>query len=138
LVALVAGFIALDMRRHRELHPPDIIDVEVPSALPGHPITRERLVRPDGHITLGYYGDVYVAGLTTREAKAKIATHLRRYLSDEALGLVVSAVDADGKRSVVRKINPYDTNRVSVWVLTKNSPRGGGIERVIQAIRRLY
>ncbi len=47
------------------VEPPDIIIVEVLEALPGRPITGERLVRPDGKISLGFYGDVYVAGLTT-------------------------------------------------------------------------
>jgi polysaccharide export outer membrane protein len=61
----------------RELHkitmpdyvvsPPDLIFVEVLEALPGRPIQGERLVRPDGTVTLGFYGDVYVTGLTIKE-----------------------------------------------------------------------
>ena len=62
--------------------------VEVLDALPGRPISGERLVRPDGKISLGFYGDVYVAGLTVPEVKEKIVRHLQKYLSDEALGLV--------------------------------------------------
>src|SRR4051812_46747581 len=46
------------------IEPPDIIVVEVLEALPGRPITGERLVKPDGKISLGFYGEVYVAGLT--------------------------------------------------------------------------
>ncbi len=46
------------------VEPPDLVLVEVLEALPGRPISGERLVRPDGKITLGFYGDVYVAGLT--------------------------------------------------------------------------
>lgn len=56
-------------------------------SIPGRPISGERLVRPDGTIGLGYYGDVYVAGLTLPEIKSKIIKHLQQYLSDEALGL---------------------------------------------------
>jgi polysaccharide export outer membrane protein len=43
------------------IEPPDILLVEVLEALPGRPIFGERLVRPDGTISLGFYGDVYVA-----------------------------------------------------------------------------
>ena len=52
------------------------------------PITGERLVRPDGMISLGFYGDVHVAGLTLRQAKEKIILHLRSYLPDLHLGTV--------------------------------------------------
>ena len=45
------------------VEPPDLILVEVLEALPGRPISGERLVRPDGKISLGFYGEVYVAGL---------------------------------------------------------------------------
>src|ERR1700712_2035788 len=54
------------------VEPPDLLLVEVLEALPGRPITGERLVRPDGKITLGFYGEIYVAGLTTDEIKEKI------------------------------------------------------------------
>src|SRR5207253_179463 len=42
------------------VEPPDLLLVEVLEALPGRPISGERLVRPDGRISLGFYGDVYV------------------------------------------------------------------------------
>ncbi len=69
------------------IEPPDLILVEVLEALPGRPISGERLVRSDGTISLGFYGDVHVAGLTPQQAKVKIIKHLRLFLNDEALGL---------------------------------------------------
>ena len=69
------------------LDPPDIIVVDVLGALPGRPITGERLIRPDGTISLGFYGAVHVRGLTLAQAKIKIVLHLRRYLTDQLLGL---------------------------------------------------
>ena len=54
------------------VEPPDLVLVEVLEALPGRPISGERLVRPDGKISLGFYGEVYVAGLTIPEVKEKI------------------------------------------------------------------
>src|SRR4051794_32984252 len=76
------------------IEPPDILVVEVLVALPGRPITGERLVRPDGTISLGFYGDVHVRGLTIRQAKVKIINRLREYLGDEVLGLVEFREDA--------------------------------------------
>jgi polysaccharide export outer membrane protein len=70
------------------VEPPDLILVELLEALPGRPISGERLVRPDGTISLGFYGDVHVAGLTLPEIKEKIVVRLLEYLSDETLGLV--------------------------------------------------
>ena len=70
------------------VEPPDLLIVEVLDALPGRPISGERLVRPDGKISLGFYGDIYVAGLTIPEVKEKVVRHLQKYLEDEALGLV--------------------------------------------------
>ena len=67
---------------------PDLIQVEVLEALPGRPISGERLVRPDGTICLEFYGDVHVRGLTPKQAKARIIVHLRQFMTDEVLGLV--------------------------------------------------
>src|SRR5271157_4907599 len=69
------------------IEPPDLILIEVLEALPGRPISGERLVRSDGTINLGFYGDLHVAGLTPKQAKVKIISHLRRFLTDELLGL---------------------------------------------------
>jgi len=76
----------LDMPEYR-IEPPDLILIEVLEALPGRPISGERLVRPDGTVNIGFYGDVHVRGLTAKQAKVKIIKHLRRLLSDDALGL---------------------------------------------------
>ncbi|MGC8644225.1 MAG: polysaccharide biosynthesis/export family protein, partial [Isosphaeraceae bacterium] len=70
------------------IEPPDLVLVEVLEALPGRPISGERLVRSDGKISLGFYGEVHVAGLTIEQAKVKIIKHMRQYLSDECLGLL--------------------------------------------------
>ncbi len=68
---------------------PDLMLIEVLEALPGQPISGERLVRPDGTISIGFYGDVKVAGLTLVQAKVAIIKHLRATLTDEVLGLEV-------------------------------------------------
>jgi polysaccharide export outer membrane protein len=99
------------------VEPPDLLIVEVLEALPGRQISGERLVRPDGKISLGFYGDVYVAGLTIDEIKEKIVLHLRKHLPDEILGLN----EVDPKDQKVKEVAPRDSNRVFVDVTAYNS-----------------
>lgn len=99
------------------VEPPDILLVEVLEALPGRPITGERLVRPDGTISLDFYGQVYVAGLTLPEIKEKIVIHLRNYLSDEVLGLYRPSNTKDEWEPVP----PRESDRVFVDVASYNS-----------------
>jgi len=102
-----------------------LILVEVLEALPGRPISGERLVRPDGTLSLGFYGDVEVAGLTVKEAKEKIVLYMKKYLTDDCLGLVEidpetgkTKVDAEGKEI---RIDPKDSDRVFLDVTAYNS-----------------
>jgi polysaccharide biosynthesis/export protein len=108
------------------VEPPDLVIVEVLEALQGRPISGERLVRPDGKISLGFYGDVYVAGLTMPEVKEKIVLHLRKYLTDEILGLVKTdpntgdiAIDSKTKKPIM--VDPRETDAVFVDVTAYNS-----------------
>ena len=98
------------------VEPPDLLLVEVLEALPGRPISGERLVRPDGKISLGFYGDVYVAGLTVSEVKEKIVLHLRKYINDEILGLVD---DRPGHRA-----SPGGTRTARSISRTRRTPTG--------------
>jgi protein involved in polysaccharide export with SLBB domain len=108
------------------VEPPDLLLVEVLEALPGRPISGERLVRPDGKISLGFYGDVHVAGLTLPEVKAKIIGRLQKFLTDDALGLEEMdeaagepKVDPDSNKPI--SIDPKDSATVFVDVTTYNS-----------------
>jgi polysaccharide biosynthesis/export protein len=107
------------------LEPPDLVIVEVLEALPGRPISGERLVRPDGKISMGFYGDVLVAGLTVQEAKEKIVLHLRKYLTDEILGLIeldpVTGVGKKNEKGELITVQPKDTDRVFIDVTAYNS-----------------
>jgi polysaccharide export outer membrane protein len=107
------------------VEPPDLLLVEVLEATPGRPISGERLVRPDGKISLGFYGEVYVAGLTLPEVKEKIILHLRKYVSDVNLGLV--DVDENGEPVIdpvtktAKRIEPRDSPTVFVDITAYNS-----------------
>jgi polysaccharide export outer membrane protein len=106
------------------VEPPDLVIVEVLEALPGRPISGERLVRPDGKISLGFYGDVFVAGLTLPEVKEKIILHLRKHLTDYNLGLVEEEElggMTDDKPAKPKMKDPKDSDRVFVDVTAYNS-----------------
>src|SRR5262249_19121342 len=107
------------------VEPPDMLLVEVLEALPGRPISGERLVRPDGRIGLGFYGEITVAGLTLPQIKERIVLHLRKFLDDKTLGLVeidpeTGRIHKDPRGGLVVK-DPKDTDRVFVEVTAYNS-----------------
>jgi polysaccharide export outer membrane protein len=52
-------------------------------------IRGEHLVRPDGTVYLGTYGDVRVTGMTLAEAKAAIEAHLSQYLLNPEISVDV-------------------------------------------------
>jgi polysaccharide export outer membrane protein len=63
------------------VEPPDVLYIEALELLPNRPISGERLVRPDGTISLGYYGQISVAGLTLPEIEEKIRRRLVDYVN---------------------------------------------------------
>ncbi len=80
------------------VEPPDLVIVEVLETLPGRPISGERLVRPDGSIDLGFYGELHVRGLTPHQIEIALIKHLRRFLPDETLGLKVPLFDEEAEQ----------------------------------------
>jgi protein involved in polysaccharide export with SLBB domain len=88
------------------VEPPDMLLVEVLEALPGRPISGERLVQPDGTIDLGFYGHVYVRGLTIPQVKVAVIKHLRKYLDDETLGLLTEVGDDEEPAPARRESKP--------------------------------
>jgi polysaccharide export outer membrane protein len=60
------------------IEPPDILLVESTVSLPAdQPIRGQHLVRPDGTMGLGIYGEVYVAGMTLEQAREAVFNHLK-------------------------------------------------------------
>ncbi len=97
------------------LEPSDLVIVEVLDAIPGRPISGERLVRPDGTVQFGFYGEVYVKGLTPKQAKVAVIKHLRKYLTDEALGLEVSDSPEPDPAEIQRPAVPFPEDKPSVF-----------------------
>jgi polysaccharide biosynthesis/export protein len=54
----------------------------------------EHLVRPDGTISLGIYGSVYVAGMTLGQVKTVIEAHLRDYVINPQVAVDVFAYNS--------------------------------------------
>lgn len=82
------------------VEPPDELEISVRPAALELP-TSTLVVRTDGVLDLGFYGDVYVAGLTLEETELKIAQHLDRYAAQKGLKeqVLVSARLTNGGQS---------------------------------------
>jgi polysaccharide export outer membrane protein len=88
-------------------------------------IRGQHLVQPDGKVTLGTYGSVYVTGLKLEEAKQAIQQHLSQYLLDPEI-----SIDIDGFNSrVYYVIFDMDGEGMAVQRLAST-----GNETVIDAI----
>jgi polysaccharide export outer membrane protein len=98
------------------VEPPDLITVEVLEALPGRPVSGERLIHPDGTISLSFYGDLHVRGLRPIQVKEKVILLMRKFIPDEVLGLV----EQDENGNWV-DVDPRESNRVFVDVTAYNS-----------------
>jgi polysaccharide export outer membrane protein len=54
----------------------------------------DHLIRPDGSISLGVYGEVYVTGKTLLQAKCAIENHLAQFMIDPDISLDVRAYNS--------------------------------------------
>ncbi len=57
-------------------------------------VAGQHLVRPDGTVGLGIYGEVYVAGLTLPEVRQSVETHLSQYLNNPVVSVDVMAYNS--------------------------------------------
>ncbi|WP_422928077.1 sigma-70 family RNA polymerase sigma factor [Singulisphaera sp. PoT] len=74
-------------------------------------LSKEAIVRPDGTISLGFYGELKVVDLNRYEVKEKLVSHMRKFCSDEDLGLVVAS---PGDKAKMIQVKPVDSSRVLV------------------------
>ncbi len=72
-----------------------VVSVELVQFAGLQKVSGEHQVGPDGRITLGKYGGIYVAGLTLEEAKAAIDKHLARYLQAPDASVTVAAYSSN-------------------------------------------
>ena len=121
----------------RKIRPGDLIHVELREEPPGLPSSANVLVKGDGTIHLGFYGEIPVAGLTRHAAKERIVIHLKKFMNDEMLGLSITRPD-----TTKQAIKPADSGRVFVDNLSESPPsRGVGnydnIEERLDRIERI-
>lgn len=76
------------------VEPPDVLYIEAKMLLPERPVMGERLVRQDGTIHLGYYGQIHVAGLTLFEIEQKIRERLSEYVQNPQVYVDVAAFNS--------------------------------------------
>jgi polysaccharide biosynthesis/export protein len=98
------------------------------SSLAGkQPVEGEHLVRPDGTVGLGVYGNVFVTGMTLDEAKAAIELHLSRHITMPEVVVDVLAynskviyvvMDGGGFGEQVMRI-PYTGNETVLDVMSQ-------------------
>lgn len=86
----------LRMRSHPQyvVEPPDEIYIEALQVLPNRPLLGIRLVRQDGTISLGYYGQIHIAGLTILEIENKLRAHLENYVEDPQVYVDVASFNS--------------------------------------------
>ncbi|GIX05499.1 MAG: hypothetical protein KatS3mg114_1368 [Planctomycetaceae bacterium] len=126
-------------------------DLETPQ-----PIMGEHLVRPDGRVSLGIYGEVFVAGMTIPEVQQTLTEHLRQFIQDPQVAVDVLAynsknyyviVDGGGFGEQVIRL-PYTGNETvldaiaqvqglsevsskRMWI-ARPAPAGTGITQILE------
>lgn len=75
------------------LQSPQVV-VSLPDLAGKQVIAGEHLVRPDGSISLGVYGSVYVTGMTLQQAKRVIEEHLSEHIHEPEVSVDVLAYNS--------------------------------------------
>jgi polysaccharide biosynthesis/export protein len=113
-------------------------------------IRGEHLVRPDGQVTLGSYGSVYISGMTLEQAKAAIQAHLSKKLLEPEISIDIAGFnsmvfyvifDQDGSQAISRlpftgtetvldaigelRGLPPGSDRMRIWVARPTQPEEG-------------
>lgn len=70
------------------------VAVELPDVNGRQEISGEHLVRPDGTVSLGIYGSVYVAGMTVEEIKQAVEVHLEEFVHQPEIQVDVTAYNS--------------------------------------------
>jgi protein involved in polysaccharide export with SLBB domain len=70
------------------------VAVNMPNVNGKQLVTGEHLIRPDGTVQLGVYGNVYVAGMTLDEVKQSVETQLSRFIHDPEVVVDVLAYNS--------------------------------------------
>jgi polysaccharide biosynthesis/export protein len=118
---------AIRGRLQRYWRDPEVIirfsDIEARQQISG-----QHLVGPDGTVTLGSYGSVFVVGMTLEQAKLAIESHLTRFLKEPVVAVDVFAYNSKVYYVITQGAGLGDG--VTVFPITGN-------ETVLDAISRI-
>jgi polysaccharide biosynthesis/export protein len=119
------------------LAPPDILQIDSLEGLLTQPVRGPHLIRPDGTVSLGAYGEVFVAGYTLEQARVEIAKviHTRlnpavKTLKDVLDGLSVDVLAYNSRAYYVI------TNRLGFGQIVTRLPITGS-ETVLDALSQI-
>src|SRR5262249_42780711 len=118
-ITLKEAKLAIDkhLRDEAGLNDPKVA-VSLPNVNGKQLISGEHLIRPDGTVSLGVYGSVYVNGMTLEEVKAAVEEHLTNYIHQPEMQVDVLAynskviyviTDGGGNGAAISKI-PFTGN----------------------------
>lgn len=100
-VVKIEGLTLTEARAAIDKHLRDVIGLASPKIAISMPdvngkqqIAGEHLVRPDGTVALGVYGNVYVSGLTLDEVKAAVEQHLSKSIHKPEINVDVLAYNS--------------------------------------------
>jgi protein involved in polysaccharide export with SLBB domain len=120
--------VAIDKHLGRILQHPEVA-VSLVQCRGSQQTRGEHLVRPDGTISLGSYGAVYLAGFTIEEAKCAIEAHLSQWLLNPEISLDILAYNS--------KVYYVITNRAGCAEQVLRFPSTGN-ETVLDAISQVH
>ncbi len=60
------------------VEPPDILLIQSSKVLLDQPLAGQHLVRPDGYVSLGIYGEVYVAGYSLDQVRVAVTEQIKK------------------------------------------------------------
>ncbi len=113
----VAGMLPAQARQAVEVHLGRILNqpavsLSVLQSAARQQITGEHLVWPDGTISLGIYGNVFVTGATVPEARRRVQQHLGHFLIDPEISIDISGF-----------------NSKTYYIITEGAGFGDGVNR---------
>jgi polysaccharide export outer membrane protein len=121
------------------IEPPDILLVEaLPEKKLDQPIAGQHLVRPDGTIGVGYYGSVFVAGMTLDQAREAVYQRLKESFKEKGIQAELKPTDVN--------VDVIAYNSKVYYIITDGGGYGEqvyrvpvtGNETVLDAIGQIY
>ncbi|MCC6420732.1 MAG: polysaccharide biosynthesis/export family protein [Gemmataceae bacterium] len=117
--------------------PPDILQIDSLQGLLTQPVRGPHLVRPDGTVSIGAYGSVYVTGMTIDQARIEIGRVIHSRLDPTKQGLkdVLDGLSVD-VLAYNSKVYYVITDRLGLGEIVQRLPITGS-ETVLDAISAL-